>query len=215
MNDDITVTTETSLADETYRALLNDILAARLAGGAVIQERRLATRLGVSRSPMRDALGRLEGQGLLVRNSKGVLTVRVISLQDYLNSLAMRLLIEPSAAALASASMGMVRIDALQDMLDRIDVDPEPDPTMVWHFDDALHNGISGASGNPFMAETIIQMRRYTTIFERQRRLAHHKPGIADHYAILAALRARDAEAAREAMTLHLERVREGVLSTY
>lgn len=215
MEDDITIASETSLADETYRALLNDILAARLAGGAVVQERRLATKLGVSRSPMRDALGRLEGQGLLVRNSKGVLTVRVITLQDYLNSLAMRILIEPSAAALASASMDIAHVDRLQAMLDRIDADADPDPAFVWHFDDALHNGIGEASGNPFMAETIIQMRRYTAIFERQRRLAQRKPGIADHQVILAALRARDAEAAREAMSLHLERVREGVLSTY
>lgn len=213
MNDDIMV--ETSLADETYRALLEDILAARLAGGAVVQERRLATRLGVSRSPMRDALGRLEGQGLLMRNSKGVLTVRVISLQDYLNSLDMRLLIEPSAAALASAAMERARIDMLQGMLDRIDADSDPDPAFVWHFDDMLHNGIGEASGNPFMAGTIVQMRRYTTIFERQRRLTQRKPGIADHHAILAALKSRDAEAAREAMSLHLVRVREGVLSTY
>lgn len=215
MNDDITVVGETSLADDTYRTLLDDILAARLTGGAVVQERRLATKLGVSRSPMRDALGRLEGQGLLVRNSKGVLTVRVITLQDYLNSLAMRLLVEPSAAALASASMDVSQINSLQAMLDRLDADADPDPSLVWQFDDALHNGIGTASGNPFMADTIIQMRRYTTIFERQRRLAQRKPGISDHHAILAALRARDADAARDIMGLHLERVREGVLSTY
>lgn len=215
MNDDITLTAETSLADETYRALLDDILAARLAGGAIVQERRLATKLGVSRSPMRDALGRLEGQGLLVRNSKSVLTVRVITLQDYLNSLAMRFLVEPSAAALASAYMEIDHIDKLQAMLDRINADADPDPSMVWQFDDALHNGIGEASGNPFMAETIIQMRRYTTIFERQRRLSQRKPGIADHHAILEALRSRDADSAREFMSLHLERVRDGVLSTY
>ena len=203
--------TETSLADETYRALLEEILSAQLAGGVVIQERRLAARLGVSRSPMRDALGRLEGQGLLVRNGKSMLTVRVITLKDYLNSLTMRLLVEPTAAALACPEMAESKLSELR----AIEEDPDPDPAMVWRFDDALHQGLGEASGNPFMAETIVQMRRYTTIFERQRRLAQRKPGLEDHREILAALAARDAEAARQSMTRHLEKVRQRVLSTY
>lgn len=208
-------TADRSLADETYCALLEDILSAQLAGGAVVQERRLAARLGVSRSPMRDALGRLEGQGLLVRNAKGVLTVRVITLADYLNSIAMRLLVEPSAAAQACASIATETVKELDRMLDEMAAQADPDPIFVWKFDDALHQGIAEASGNPFMAETILQMRRYTTIFERQRKLAQRKPGLTDHRGIVTALVDRDADAARAAMTLHLERVRQNVLSTY
>lgn len=215
MDAETVTASETSLADETYRALLGEILGARLPGGAVVQERRLAARLGVSRSPMRDALGRLEGQGLLVRNAKGVLTVRVITLRDYLNSLAMRLLVEPVAAAQASASIASERVAELSNLLDAIEVDPDPDPALVWDFDDALHGEIGASSGNPFMAETILQMRRYTMIFERQRHLAQQKPGLTDHRAILDALAARDADAAYNAMSLHLERVRQGVLDTY
>lgn len=207
--------TETSLADETYRALLEEILSAQLAGGVVIQERRLAARLGVSRSPMRDALGRLEGQGLLVRNGKSMLTVRVITLKDYLNSLTMRLLVEPTAAALACPEITEGKLAELAAMLQSIEDDPDPDPATIWRFDDALHQGLGEASGNPFMAETIVQMRRYTTIFERQRRLAQRKPGLEDHREILAALAARDAEAARQSMAQHLEKVRQRVLSTY
>ncbi|CAN7538170.1 GntR family transcriptional regulator [Neorhizobium sp. LjRoot104] len=212
---DASVTADRSLADETYRSLLDEILSAQLAGGAVVQERRLAVRLGVSRSPMRDALGRLEGQGLLVRNAKGVLTVKVITLADYLNSIAMRLLVEPSAAAQACSTISTETIDALYGMANAIEADPDPYPAVIWAFDDALHNGIAAASGNPFMADTIVQMRRYTTIFERQRKLAQRKPGLADHQGILRALSERDADAARAAMALHLERVRQNVLATY
>ncbi|MGO7199991.1 GntR family transcriptional regulator, partial [Rhizobium ruizarguesonis] len=85
MDDGLNEVGDSSLADETYRSLLADILSARLAGGSVVQQRRLATKHAVSRSPMRHALGRLEGEGLLVRNEKGVLSVRVISLKDYLD----------------------------------------------------------------------------------------------------------------------------------
>jgi len=181
----------------------------------VVQERRLAARLGVSRSPMRDALGRLEGQGLLARNAKGVLTVRIVTLSDYLNSVAMRMLVEPSAAAQACKGITAETVADLAAMLREIELDPDPDPEFVWNFDDALHQGIADASGNPFMADTILQMRRYTTIFERQRKLAQRKPGLADHQGIVKALMDRDADAARVAMTLHLERVRQNVLSTY
>jgi len=212
---DESTSTDKRLADETYRTLLEEILSAQLSGGMVVQERRLALRLGVSRSPMRDALGRLEGQGLLVRNARGALTVRVITLADYLNSIAMRLLIEPTAAAQACGSIAAEKVAKLTEMLRAIEADPPPDPSFVWAFDDALHESIGEASGNPFMAETIVQMRRYTTIFERQRKLAQRKPGLADHQGILAALAAGDARAAFAAMTLHLQRVRENVLSTY
>lgn len=212
---DASITAAGSLADETYRALLEEILSAQLAGGAVVQERRLAARLGVSRSPMRDALGRLEGQGLLVRNAKGVLTVRVITLADYLNSVAMRMLVEPSAAAQACPSIATETIAQLSATLNAIEADPDPDPNVVWTFDDALHQAIAEASGNPFMADTILQMRRYTTIFERQRKLAQRKPGLSDHQGIIQALTDRNADAARTAMALHLERVRQNILATY
>lgn len=204
-----------SLADETYDALLEEILAARLAGGTVVQERRLAERLGVSRSPMRDALGRLEGQGLLIRNDKGVLTVRIIALTDYLNAISVRMLLEPTAAALAAEAIDAAEVKRLAEMLEALDADPDPEPAVVWAFDDALHDSIGAASGNPFMAETIVRMRRYTTIFERQRKLAQRKPGLEDHQAILRALAARDPQAAREAMTIHLDQVRRNVLATY
>ena len=206
---------ETSLADDTYRLLLADILSARLAGGSIVQQRRLASQHAVSRSPMRHALSRLEGEGLLVRNEKGVLCVRVISLKDYLDGLTMRMLIEPTAAALATPHVADVDVERLTSMLDAIDADPGPDPEIVWQFDDALHGCIADNSRNAFMKASICDMRRYTTIFERQMAVVRAKPGISEHRAIVAALAARDAEAARQAMSEHLDAVRQGVLTNY
>ncbi|MQB41294.1 GntR family transcriptional regulator [Rhizobium sp. ICMP 5592] len=215
MDDRLNDEGEASLADETYRLLLADILSARLAGGSVVQQRRLASKHAVSRSPMRHALGRLEGEGLLIRNDKGVLCVRVITLKDYLDSLAMRMLLEPSAIALAVPHMAEEELAPLSVMLDAIEAEPDPDPELVWQFDDALHGSIAAASGNSFMAATIGEMRRYTTIFERQMAVVRAKPGVAEHRAILTALSAHDSDAARQAMARHLEAVRQGVLTNY
>ena len=215
MDDRLNDEGEASLADETYRLLLADILSARLVGGSVVQQRRLASKHAVSRSPMRHALGRLEGEGLLVRNDKGVLCVRVITLKDYLDSLAMRMLLEPSAIALAAPHTDEEELASLSSMLDAIEAEADPDPELVWQFDDALHGSIAAASGNSFMAATIGEMRRYTTIFERQMAVVRAKPGVAEHRAILTALSAYDSDAARQAMARHLEAVRQGVLTNY
>ena len=206
---------DTSLADNTYRSVLADILAARLVGGSVVQQRRLAAQHSVSRSPMRHALGRLEGEGLLVRDEKGVLSVRVISLKDYLDSLAMRALLEPTAAVQAALHGRRDRVESLSAMLDAIEANADPDPEIVWQFDDALHGYIATESGNPFMSAAIAEMRRYTTIFERQMAVVRAKPGVGEHRAILEALTKGDGDAARLAMINHLEVVRQGVLSNY
>lgn len=205
----------TSLAEDTYRQLLADVVSTRLPGGTIVQERRLAARLGVSRSPLRDALGRLEGQGLLVRDREGVLTVRVVTLQDYLNSLDVRVLLEPAAAALACGAIGRQVLAEIGAQLAGLDADPDPDPELVWSFDDLLHNTIAAASGNPFIARAVAEMRRYTTMFERQMRVRRIKPGVAEHRAILEALDRVAPEAASAAMARHLALVREGVLQNY
>jgi len=204
-----------SLADEAYQRLLADILSARLIGGSVIQERRLADRLGVSRSPMRDALGRLEGQGLLTRNERGVLTVCVVSLPDYLNAMALRQLIEPEAVALACDHPWGEALASLDAMWRELADDPQPDLDFVWRFDDQLHETIARLSGNLFLWRTVRDMRRYTTIFERQTNMRRAKPGIDEHRAILDALREQDREKARSAMTFHLAHARESVLENY
>jgi DNA-binding GntR family transcriptional regulator len=204
-----------SLAEEVYHRLRDDVLTGRLRGGAVVQERRLAAQLGVSRSPLRDAIGRMEGQGLIVRNAGGVLTIRLVSLQDYLNCIALRILTEPTAAALASTRIGPESLARLDSDLEQIEISSEPSPAFVSAFDDNLHETIALDSGNPFLAKTISDMRRYTTIFERQLIPRRGAPGHTDHRAILAALIGRDPAKAGSAMTIHLHRVRDRVLANF
>ena len=75
-----------TMVDVAYDSILNDILAGRHRGGDLLQENRLAEKLGLSRTPVREALGRLEGEGLLIRSGR-VLTVRRISIEEFLDIL--------------------------------------------------------------------------------------------------------------------------------
>ena len=63
------------------------ILARELPGGTIIQERKLAASLGISRTPMREALVRLEGEGWLIRLTDRLLSVKVVDLEEFLHAL--------------------------------------------------------------------------------------------------------------------------------
>ena len=73
------------LAGTAYDFVLEMIVNRELPSGTVIQERKLAGSLGVSRTPMREALGRLEGEGWLVRLTDRLLSVKVVTLNDRAN----------------------------------------------------------------------------------------------------------------------------------
>jgi DNA-binding GntR family transcriptional regulator len=203
------------LADSAYRAVLHKILSHELPGGSVIQERKLAEAMGVSRTPMRDALGRLEGEGLLVRLTERLLAVRVITLEDYLHSLDVRAMIEPQAAALAVRHITAEELASLEAKLAALERTKRPSPEMHWAFDDGLHETIAARSGNPFLVRTIREMRRYTKIFERQTVPEQRKPGVEDHRRILAALSTGKPDKARDAMTEHIRNVRRRILDGY
>jgi DNA-binding GntR family transcriptional regulator len=203
------------LADTAYRTVLGMILTHELPGGSVIQERKLAESMGISRTPMRDALGRLEGEGLLVRLTHRLLAVRVITLEDYLHSLDVRALIEPQAAALAVKALTADEIAALEAELTALEKTAQPPHDMHWGFDDRLHETIAERSGNPFLAKLIREMRRYTKIFERQTVPARYKPGVDDHRRILKALAAAKPEDARKAMAEHIRQVRKRILDAF
>ncbi|MFD2238113.1 GntR family transcriptional regulator [Aureimonas populi] len=204
------------LADQAYRHILNAILSGRMPAGTPVQERRLASQLGVSRSPMRDALGRLAGEGLVVRGNTGALTVRAISLRDYLQSLDMRMLVEPSAAALCAESLDAGDLRRLAAALAAIEAAPDAAPEARLAFDDDLHETIARRCGNPFMERTLREMRRYTTIYERQAgRIGASQADAKEHGAILESLAERSSAGARRAMEQHLKAIRERVLQEF
>lgn len=198
------------LAEVAYQRLLSRILTTEMPGGTVIQERKLAASLDISRTPMREALGRLEGEGLLKRLTDRLVSVRVISLSDYLHALHVRALLEPAAAGLAAKNITSGDVATLTIALDALVADPSAD--QHWSFDDLLHSTISLRSENPFLAQSISEMRRYTTIFERQTVPVRISPGMDDHRLIIAELAAGRADRAREAMAAHLKNIRRRVL---
>lgn len=203
------------LTEVAYRQLLEMILNGTLEAGAIVQERRLAKALSVSRTPLRDALFRLEGEGFLIRRGEGALQVKTVTLEDYSHALRVRITLEREAARLAAGNLPAGRLAAIRARIDAImaaaDVPDGPHPTRadLDEVDDMLHDAIAAASGNPLLADLIRSVRLRSRLFGLERRPSRIQQIGAEHLALVEALAAGDPMAAAQAMERHLGNVLE------
>ena len=197
----------TSALSEQVRQRLNEMIRNRdLIGGQVITEERLAETLGVSRTPLREALLRLEGEGMLQKNAGRSFMVRQVDFTEYMQSLKMRRIIEPEAAALAAVRVPKAELTEMRQEIEALHnaQDDREHTRAHWNCDDKLHRLFGYHSGNQVMYGVIERLRVTTRLFEvtdiRQRVEADH----AQHLEILDALDAEDAGWARRAVDAHI-----------
>jgi len=189
-----------------YTALLDMILRGAIVAGEAVTERQIAGRLGISRTPVREAVRRMEGEGTLERQRGGALVVRPYSLEEFLHALAVRRLLEGEAARLAAGRLAPEVLAAARARTDRLRSGGMSETTR--EDDRDFHAAIAEASGNPVLATAISDLRRRTAMF-RLGRLPERIDQVCDeHLAILDALARGDGEAARAAVHAHLDNVR-------
>jgi DNA-binding GntR family transcriptional regulator len=193
-----------------YGALLDMILRGAIAAGEPVTERLIATRLGMSRTPVREAVRRLEGEGTLQRQRSGALVVQPYSMETFLHVLAVRRLLEGEAARLAA---GRIEPSVLADLRERVARLRREGLDGTGRQDDRdFHAAIVQASGNPVLAATIGDLRKRTAMF-RLGRLPERLDQVCDeHLAIVDALASGDGETARTAMQRHIDNVRAHLL---
>ncbi|WP_319496273.1 GntR family transcriptional regulator [uncultured Cohaesibacter sp.] len=95
------IETSKRLAQQAYEQILELILTGKAEPGEMLTERRLAETLDMSRTPIRDALLMLESEGLLKRHGSRGLQVKQMRIEDYMEVLQIRQMLEPEAARLA------------------------------------------------------------------------------------------------------------------
>jgi DNA-binding GntR family transcriptional regulator len=203
-------TTDPKLSAIAYGAVLDMILRGTLAPGELVTERLIAARLGMSRTPVREAVRRLEGEGTLERQRTGALVVRPYSMEEFLQALGVRRLLEGEAARLAAGKMSTEILNAVRDRIARLRREGLADTAR--QDDRDFHAAIAQASANPVLASTIADLRKRTAMF-RLGRLPERLDQVCDeHLAILDALASGDSEAARLAMQTHIDAVRARLL---
>lgn len=211
LNEPTLVDGEQSLTMIAFDRIRKMILSGDLRGGVVVQERRLAGALGLSRTPVREALGRLEGEGYLSRSGRA-LTVNSISIEDVMEILTVRRAVESEAARLAAGRFDPARIVAIRKAVEGMISPAEVSPEKHWSVDDLVHLSIAEVAGNRLILRLVTDLRERTRIFGLARIPRRFEPGKAEHLAIIAAIARGDGQAAAEAMRLHIDNARAGIL---
>lgn len=200
-----------NLTDRAYAVVRRLILQRELSGGEVIVEGRLAERLQMSRTPLREALLRLEGEGLLVRANARSYAVRRITASHYFQCLQVRERLESQAVSLA---MGRVPIDQVTALRKNIlALDSSQQGSSHWQADDEIHALFARASGNAMLAETIAHLRVLCRLFEVVDPFNRIEDDRTEHLAILDAYVASEEKAAEAAVVAHLRNLGRYTLS--
>ncbi len=204
------------LALQAYERILDLIMTGAAKPGTLVNERRLADSLAMSRTPVRDALLMLESEGLLIRQGARGLQIRHVKVEDFIDVLQIRLLLEQETARIAAGRVPAEELAALTARLEALLAAAGRGPTdrdEVRAVDDRLHGLIADAAGNEQMATIIRNLRRQTQIFDLKS-VPERLPGTCrEHLEIVRAVADGNGEAAAAAMRVHIEGVRQSIVA--
>lgn len=202
-----------SLSEDAFETVRRWILEGQLEADTVVIEREVALRLGLSRTPVRDALRRLVGEGLL-RQSGRTIMVNAIRTEDVLEILVLRRLLEGEGVKLATHRISPATLDILHARevallrMEHITAEAH------WDVDNMFHATIAEASGNRLLARNVNELRERTRLYGFDQIPQRLEPGRQEHCQILDAMRHKDAERASMLMQRHLQQVADAILNT-
>lgn len=198
------------LADEVYNALYARLMSHEIPPGNRIGIDGLARALGVSQTPVREALSRLEAQGLVVKEHLIGYSAATQMEDDQLRQLyELRLLLEPFAAAQAALRMTATekrRLAAVNDEMHQItSTSGRRGYADFARKDGQFHDMICAGSGNHLLQDAIGRLHTHVHLFRRSFHAQTTSVTNGEHDAILAAIREGDAARAEAAMRVHIE----------
>jgi len=200
-NDDRQIARPPGLADEVYRRIRADIMSLKLPPESRVSVDSLARELGVSQTPIREALSMLEANGLVSkRHFAGYATTPRMDRAQLDELFEFRLLVEPHAARKAAKMM----TDADMALLASGEAAPSHDAFA--DLDTDFHRLIAQGAGNHLIADSLARLHIHVHIFRSCFRREIAEEAVDEHDAIIAAIRARDDWAAEGAMRRHIER---------
>ncbi|MGW7515367.1 FadR/GntR family transcriptional regulator [Streptomyces sp. NPDC054796] len=221
-----------AVTDEAIEKIKGMIVAGALRpGDRLPKESELATELGLSRNSLREAVRALslirildvrQGDGTYVTSLDPQLLLEAMSFvvdfhrdDTVLEFLAVRRILEPAATAMAGDRISEAELDALEAQLDALGPDPSVEDLVAADLE--FHRRIVAASGNSVLCSLLDGLSGPTTRARVWRGLTQENAvprTLHEHRQILAALRARDAEAARSWSTVHVASVEQWLRST-
>ena len=206
------------LAEQIANRLRRDILRGTLAPGAPVKERDNAADLGVSRTPMREAIRILAKEGLVILRPSRSPLVANPALKEVQDAITVLIALESLSARLAcqnASDADIAEIRAIHRHMSEIY--DAADPLDLFEVDMSFHLSIARASKNAALAEThrsyLARLWRARYLSASQRR--NRERVISQHGAILAGIEARDEDRVTAAIGVHLDRLAEHIAQIF
>ena len=196
------------LGDEVYSSIYSQLMSQLIQPGTRISIENLVRELGVSHTPIREALSRLEAQGLVVKSQRGGYSATAqMDASRFDNLRELRMLLEPVSAHKAARSINGAQLSELKLLASVMQgKSGQNDYGEFARLDQQFHDMIAQISGNVLIAEALAKLHSHMHLF----RLFHHSQAtsesVAEHAVLIEALEAQDAERAEEAMRTHIDR---------
>lgn len=203
-----------SLADQVFEKLEGDIIRGVYARGELLTEMKLVEQLGVSRTPIREVLRRLEQEGLIRDTRKGALVLG-ITLEDLKDIMDIRQRVEGLAAFYATRNaddQGRAELRKIADLQEFYF--QQQDVENLRTIDDRFHDFIYELSGRAVIRDTLLPLHKKTQRYRKvsiqdNERMAH---SVAEHRAIAEAIISGDAEKAESLAAEHIQNARESMM---
>lgn len=206
-----------SLADQVYEKLESDIITGVYPRGEILTELKLVEQLGVSRTPIREAMRRLEQERLIKDTGKGSVVLG-ITVEDLIDIMEIRERIEGFAAYHATKNITPEELAELQQISELQEFYyTKQDVENLRKMDDRFHITLYEVSKRSVVTDTLRPLHRKTQRYRKlslsvDQRSAH---SLQEHKDILAAITAGDAALASQLITQHIRNAKEHMIARF
>jgi DNA-binding GntR family transcriptional regulator len=200
------------LADSVYEAIKELLLEHHIGPGARISIDQLAGQLDVSPTPVREALARLEAEGLAVKEPlRGYRATPLLDRSAFEQLYEVRLLLEPYAARKAAAVLTAEGLATLEQATTEMEeaIRAQGQIRVFAAADARFHDAIAAAAANDLLHDTLVRLRSHLHLYRLYFHIGIADETVPEHREIIAALRSRAAARAEAAMAQHIERSRD------
>ncbi len=195
-----------SSGEHAYDTLLRELRMGTFSPGDRLREEDVGARLGLSRTPIREALRRLESDGIVEHRPRVGAVIRVLSHTELVELYEMRIVLERTAAQMAAKHCVKAEIEALDALNDQIDAERE-NPDLGAALNQDFHRGLYLAGRNRFLLEAARALNSSLLLLGPT---TYRIPGridvvVKEHRDIITALHDGDPQAAADAAEAHLQ----------
>ena len=197
-----------SLADQVFEHLERDILSGKYSRGEILTESRLSAELGVSRTPIRESLRRLEQEHLIEETGKGSMVIGITE-KDLEDIYLIRIQLEGMVASLAAKNYkDEEKLARLKEALDLQEFYlNKKDADQIKHMDNRFHNMLYELSGSMVFYDTLLPLHKKVQKYRKASVESNSRASesVEEHRKIYEAVAAGDCELAAKYASLHAE----------